>query len=96
MKVTVEVREEAFRTPKTPRQIEEEIRHAAAIFWVARGDVAPDNAQAVTAPAPAAGGEAPGRVPMLYDLLSLGPDVGEDADFERRRQPPREQPEWDT
>jgi len=32
--------------------------------------------------APASAGEP--REPMLYDLLMLGPDVGEDADFERR------------
>jgi hypothetical protein len=36
------------------------------------------------------------REPMLYDLLILGPNVGEDADFERRRHPPRELPEWGT
>ena len=43
---------------------------------------------------PAEGASAP-RAPMLYDLLMLGPDVGEDSDFERRRHPPREQPEWE-
>jgi len=45
---------------------------------------------------PPAEGESAPREPMLYDLLMLGPDVGEDSDFERKRHPPREQPEWDT
>jgi hypothetical protein len=95
MKITVEVREDAFRTPKTRQQIEEDIRQAAAMFWLARGDIAPEHAQTVTAPAPAAETEPPGRVRTLHDLVLLGPDVGEDADFERPRQPAREQPEWD-
>jgi uncharacterized protein (DUF433 family) len=33
--------------------------------------------------------------PTVYDFLLLGPNVGEDADFERRRSPRRELPEWD-
>jgi hypothetical protein len=83
MRVTVEVREETFRTPKTTQQIEEEVRQAAAMFWLARGDVAPEHARDVTAPPT---GQAPeGREPMLYDLLILGPNVGDDADFERPR-----------
>jgi hypothetical protein len=33
---------------------------------------------------------------MASELLLLGPNVGEDADFERPRHPARELPEWDT
>ena len=77
MRVTVEVREDAFRTPKTARQIQEEMRQAAAVFWVARGDVAPEAVNDVTAPSPL---ENEGT---LMDILLSMPDVGEDADFER-------------
>lgn len=94
MRVTVEVREDAFRTPKTTQQIEEDVRQAAAMFWLARGDVTPEHARDVTAPA--AEVAAKSGEPMLYDLLILGPDVGDDADFERPRDAGREQPEWDT
>lgn len=87
MKIMVEIREDAFRTPKTRQQIEEDIRQAAAMFWLARGDIAPEHAQTVTSPVPAAEAEAPGRVRTLHDFVLLGPDVGEDTDFERRRPP---------
>ncbi len=94
MRVTLEVKEDAFRTHKTTQQIEEEVRQAAAMFWLARGDVGPEHARDVTAP-PA--GETPkGKQLTLYDLVLLGPDVGDDADFERQPDPGREQPEWDT
>lgn len=96
MRVTVEVREEAFRTPKTPQQIEEEVRQGATMLWLARGDVTPDGARDVTVAANPAEAGAPPREPMLYDLLIQGPNVGEDADFERPRHPGRELPEWDT
>jgi hypothetical protein len=100
MRVTVEVREEAFRTPKTPQQIEEDVRQGATMLWLARGDVTPDGAREITprtpAVAPPVTMAAPAHEPMLYDLLILGPDVGEDSDFERSRHPGRELPTWDT
>lgn len=77
MRVTVEVREDAFRTPKTARQIEDEMRQAAAVFWVARGDVAPEAVNDITAPS------LPENQGTLMDLLLSMPDVGEDTDFER-------------
>ena len=77
MRITVEIREDAFRTPKTARQIEEEMRQAAAVFWVARGDVAPEAVNDITAPSP------PEKEGTLMDLLLSMPDVGEDNDFER-------------
>jgi hypothetical protein len=40
---------------------------------------------------PAAIGE-----PVLHDLLITGPDVGDDADFERTCDPGRELLEWDS
>jgi hypothetical protein len=90
MRVTVEIREEAFRTPKTPQQVAEEMRQAAAVFWVARGDVAPEAVNDITAPSP------PEEEGTLYDLLMKGPNVGDDADFERPVDYGRELPEWDT
>jgi hypothetical protein len=93
MKVTVEVREEVFRTPKTPQQIEDDVRQGATMLWLARGDITPDRAREVTMPAPLPAEPAtPPREPMLYDLLILGPDVGEDADFEQPRKPARTAP----
>jgi len=96
MRVIVEVREDAFRTPKTAQQIAEEIRQGAAMLWLARGDVTLEGAREVMNSAPPAETAAPSSEPMLYDLLVLGPNVGEDADFERSRHPGRELPEWDT
>jgi hypothetical protein len=98
MRVTVEVREEAFRTPKTAQQIEEEVRQGATMLWLARGDLTPDSARDVTAPVASTGPEpaSPAGEPMLYELLLLGPDVGEDTDFDRPRRPGRELPTWDT
>ncbi|AUX48552.1 uncharacterized protein SOCE26_100900 [Sorangium cellulosum] len=77
MRIVVEVREDAFRTPKTPQQVADEMRQAAAAFWVARGDVAPEAVNYIAAPSQ------PEREETLKDLLLSMPDVGEDADFER-------------
>jgi hypothetical protein len=111
VRITVEVREDAFHGHKTATQIAQEVRDGATMLWLARGDLDPEDARTVVAPVPeaesvrdlsapdpAAGAASAQREPMLYDFLILGPgpDVGEDADFERKRHPPREQPEWDT
>lgn len=89
MRVTVEVREDVFRTPKTAQQVAEEMRQAAAVFWVARGDVAPEAANEIVTPSP------PETRETLMDLLLSMPDVGEDVDFERRRGPARPDVELD-
>ena len=94
MRVTVEVREDAFRTPKTAQQIQEEVLQGATMLWLARGDVTLEGAQRVATSPPRSEGVNHG--PMASDLLLLGPDVGEDADFERPRRPARELPEWTT
>jgi hypothetical protein len=96
MRVIVEIREDAFKTPKTAQQIEQDVREGATLLWLVRGDVKPGDAGSVTAPAPADNGVTAPQEPTLHDLLILGPDVGDDADFERRRHPRRELPEWDT
>jgi hypothetical protein len=77
MRITMEVREDAFVRPKTLQQVAEEMGQAAALFWVARGDVAPEAVNDVAAPSP------PGNAETLMDLLLSMPDVGEDADFAR-------------
>lgn len=89
MKVIVEVREDAFRVPKTPQQIEDDVRQGATMLWLARGDIPPDRARDVTMPAPPCEAATATGEPMLYDLLISGPNVGEDADFERPHQPVR-------
>lgn len=83
MKISVVVREDAFRKPKSMKQIEEELREGATMLWVARGDVALEQAPRLVASVSESGPE--GAEPTLHDLLMKGPDVGEDADFERPR-----------
>jgi hypothetical protein len=98
MRVTVEVRENAFRKHKTARHIEEEVREGATLLWLARGDVEPGEARSVVEPVPPADAALPPlpghvvpvagepgipRGQSLMDVLLSMPDVGEDADFER-------------
>ncbi|WP_437634361.1 hypothetical protein [Sorangium sp. So ce854] len=90
MRIVMEIREDAFRTPKTPRQVADEMRQAAAVFWVARGDVAPEAVNDIAAP------PVPEKEGTLYELLMQGPNVGDDADFERPVEHGRELPEWGT
>lgn len=90
MEFIIKIPERVFRTAKTPEQVAEEMRQAAAIFWVARGDVAPEAVSEITAPS------APDKGGPLYDLLMQGPNVGDDADFERPVEYGRELPEWNT
>lgn len=92
MRVTVDVPEGVFRQPKTPEQLVTELRQAGAMFWLARGDVAPEAVPALTE-APASSAPADGT---LMDLLLGMPDVGEDSDFERQAEFPREPSAWDT
>jgi hypothetical protein len=86
MRVIMEIREEAFRAPKTRERVAEEMRQAAAVFWVARGDVAPEAVTDITAACPQE------KEGTLMDLLLSMPDVGKDADFERPRHLGRELP----
>jgi hypothetical protein len=94
MRITVEVREDVFRTPKTAQQIQEEVLQGATMLWLARGDVTPEGAQHIATSPPASEGVDQG--PMASELLLLGPDVGEDAEFERPRRSARGLPEWNT
>jgi hypothetical protein len=91
MRITVDIREDAFRIPKTARQIGEEIRQGAAMLWLARGDVTLEDAKRIATSPPE-----PEKEGTLYELLMQGPNVGDDTDFERPVDYGREQPEWDT
>ena len=79
MRITVEVREDAFRTRKTAAQIEEEVRDGATMLWLARGDVGPGDARSVVAPVPQtegigepiAGGPPAGGAPVPHEPLPL-------------------------
>ena len=77
MEFIIKIPERIFRTAKTPEQVAEEMRQAAAVFWVARGDVSPEAVSELIA------ASAPEKQGTLYDLLMEGPNVGDDADFER-------------
>jgi hypothetical protein len=77
MEFIIKIPDSVFRTAKTPEQVAEEVRQAAAIFWVARGDVALEAMSEITAPSP------PQTTGTLMDLLLSMPNVGEDIDFER-------------
>lgn len=90
MEFTIKIPEGVFRTAKTPEQVAGEMRQAAAVFWVARGDVAPESVSAITTPS------APEKEGTLYELLMQGPNVGDDAYFERPMDHGRELPDWDT
>ncbi len=90
MEVVIRIPDWIFRRAKTLEQVAEEMKQAAAVFWVARGDVAPEAAGEIAAAAP------PTDDGTLYEVLMKGPDMGDDADFERPRDMPRELPEWDT
>jgi hypothetical protein len=76
MHISVEVPEEAFRTPKTTEQVEAEIRQAAAFFWLARGEITPERAVTI------ARGDKE-NAQGFKDFLRSMPNVGDDADFER-------------
>ena len=90
MEFVMKIPERVFRTPKTPEQVEEEMRQAAVIFWVARGDIAPEAVSELTAPS------VPEKEGTLFDLLMQMPNVGDDADFERPVDYGREPPDWET
>ena len=90
MEVVIKIPDQLFRRAKTLEQVVEEMKQAAAVFWVARGDVAPEAASEIAAPAP------PADDGTLYGVLMKGPDVGDDADFDRPKDMPRELPEWHT
>jgi hypothetical protein len=90
MRITVDVPEGIFRTPKTPEQVASDLRRAGAIFWLACGDVGADAVPAITQAA------APAPEGTLMDLLLGMPDVGDDAAFERPVEYPRESPAWDS
>lgn len=90
MEFLMKIPESVFRTAKTPEQVAEEMRQAAAVFWVARGDVAPEAVSEIVT------GSTPAKSGTLYDLLMQGPNVGDDADFERPVDYGRELPEWNT
>ena len=81
--------DDAFQTPKTPEQIAEEIRQAAAFYWLARGEITAHGAETI------ARGEQEKPQGFKEFLLSM-PNVGDDADFERPLDYGRPVIEWDT
>lgn len=90
MRITVELPEDVFHAPKTLEQVARELLQAAAMYWLARGEISPDRATEITAPRVEPTGEG------LIDLLLSMPDVGDDADFERPLDYGRPEAPWDT
>lgn len=90
MEFIMKIPERVFRTAKTPEQVADEMRQAAAVFWVARGDIAPEAVREIIAP------PAPEKEGTLFDLLMQMPNVGDDADFERPVDYGREPPDRET
>src|SRR4051812_5046691 len=80
VRVIVEVPERVFLAAKTPQQAAEDVRRAAAAYWIASGDLTPEAANEITTPGATTAG------PTLLELLLRMPDVGDDADFERPRE----------
>ena len=80
MEFVMKIPEGIFRTAKTPEQVDEEMRQAAAVFWVARGDVAPEVVRELTAPSTLSPQPEPqsgaGKEGTLLDLLMQGPSAG--------------------
>ena len=77
MQITVDFPDDVFASPKPPAQMVQEIRQAVAMYWLARGEISPEKAQAIARPA----GLPDGR--DLREILLAMPDAGEDEDFER-------------
>jgi hypothetical protein len=76
MRVIVEVPARVFLAAKTPDQVAEDVRRAAAAYWIASGDVTPEAANEITTPG------APGHKPTLMELLLRMPNGGDNAGFE--------------
>jgi hypothetical protein len=89
MQITVNVPDDVFKTPKTPEQIEADLRQAGAKLWLERGEITAERAAAI------AGGVGE-SMPGFKEFLRSMPNVGEDADFERPLDYGRPVIEWDT
>ena len=88
MKLVLELPDIPFRVAKTPEDILREARQALVMFWLARGEIAPDRAAEMSEPAAS---------PRDFKaVLASMPDVGDDADFQRERDLPRLETEWVT
>ncbi|XXT19143.1 hypothetical protein WME94_53845 [Sorangium sp. So ce429] len=89
MKITVNVPDDVFITPKAPEQIEADLRQAVAKLWRERGEITAERAAEIA-------GDAVEKTPDFKEFLRSMPDVGEDADFERPLDYGRPVVEWDT
>jgi hypothetical protein len=88
MQVTVDLPDDVFASPKPPTQVAQEVRQAAAMYWLARGEISPEKAQAIT------GAKGVAEARDLREILLAMPDVGEDEDFERPVDHGREGEPW--
>jgi hypothetical protein len=83
MRVEVEIPEGPFRGPKTEREVAAELREAGAMYWLARGEIEAPDAERVVARGR--------RFKDFKEALLAMPNVGDDADFERSAEVPKDE-----
>lgn len=88
MQVTIELPDDFFTRPKSERELLHDVKEAAAMYWVVKGDIPAARAAEVKA--------IPGPPVDFKTALAMMPDVGDDADFERPPAKPRTGVEWGT
>lgn len=82
MRVEIEIPDGLFRGPKSARELAAEVRQAVTMYWLARGEIDAPGAERVVAM---------GRKwKDLKEALLAMPDVGEDSDFERSSEAPKD------
>ncbi len=82
MRVQLEIPDGIFHTPKSEQQVAADLREAAAMYWLVRGDIDALEAARV------AGAGRPFK--DFKEALLAFPNVGLDEDFERSREAPGE------
>jgi len=92
MEITVTLPDDAFETPKTPEEIERDLREGGVMIWLERGEITAEQAAAIAE----AGEPTLPEGETLMDVLLQMPDVGDDSLFERPLEYAREQREWHT
>ncbi|UQA57832.1 hypothetical protein [Polyangium aurulentum] len=79
MQITVDLPDDLFGAPRPAEQIAREIRQAAAMFWLVRGEISPERAREL------AEGEGTTEPPAPPGIAPQMPDIGEDEAFEMQR-----------
>lgn len=78
MRITVDLPDDIFTSPKPAEQVAQEILQAAAMFWLVRGEISAEEAQRI------ARGQGRGEGPPAVAAPVL-PEMSEDEAFEMQR-----------